>query len=171
MQMSTSNGNECSVSAAAHTPTSKCGWSGIDCRYHASDCSTFRTHCYSQHAKNLFWCLAFHRDMLLNILLIADLQLLRDQCQALIDQQLMLSNRIRISHDYQPKEQVLVLAYKLDKLEPWATGPFTIERVHTNGTVTIRRGPYVTECINIRRIRPYRHWTSFLQWVFWSVHQ
>ena len=38
--------------------------------------------------------LAFHRDMLLNIPLIADLQLLRDKRQALIDQQLMRTNRI-----------------------------------------------------------------------------
>ena len=61
----------------------------------------------------------------------------------------MRANRIRILHDYQPNKQVLVLAYNLDKLEPRATGPFTIERVHTNGTVTIRRGPFVAKCINI----------------------
>ena len=95
--------------------------------------------------------------MLLNIAIIADLQLLRNKRQALIDQQLMRANRVRVSHDYQPHEQVLVLAYQPDKLEPRATGPFTIERVHTNGTVTIRRSPFVTERINIRRIRPYRH--------------
>ena len=62
--------------------------------------------------------LAFHRDMLLNIPLIADLQLLRDQGQVLIDQLLMRANRLRISHDYQPNEQVWILAYKLDKHEP-----------------------------------------------------
>ena len=38
--------------------------------------------------------LAFHRDMLLNIPIIADLQLLRNKRQALIDQQLMCANRI-----------------------------------------------------------------------------
>ena len=101
--------------------------------------------------------LAFHRDMLLNIPLIADLRLLRYNRQALINQQLMHANRILVSHDYQPHDQVLVLAYQPDKLEPRATGPFTIERVHVNGTMTIRRSPYVTERINIRRIRPYRH--------------
>jgi len=100
--------------------------------------------------------LAFQRDMLLNIPLIADLQLLRYNRQALINQQLMHANRILVSHDYQPHEQVLVLAYQPDKLEFFA-GPFTIECVHVNGTRTIRRSPYVTERINIRRIRPYRH--------------
>ena len=101
--------------------------------------------------------LAFHRDMLLNIPVFADLQLLRDNRQALIDKQLMLANRSRISHDYQPGEQVLILTYKPDKLEPRASGPFTIESVHTNGTVTIRRNPHIVERINIRRIRPFRH--------------
>ena len=64
----------------------------------------------------------------------------------------MRANRIRVSHDYQPHEQVLVLAYQPDKLEPRATGPFTIEHVHVNGTVTTHRSPYVTEHINIRWI-------------------
>ena len=101
--------------------------------------------------------LAFHRDMLLNIPLIADFQLLRDKRQALIDQQLIRANHIRVSHDYQPHEQVLVLAYQTHKLEPRAMRPFIIERVHLNGTVTIRRSPYVTKHKNIRWIRPYRH--------------
>jgi transposase InsO family protein len=100
--------------------------------------------------------LAFSRDMLLNIPLIADFQLLRDKRQALIDEQLMRANRSRISHDYQPGEEVLVLTYKPTKLQERAVGPFVIEQVHTNGTVTIRRNPHVVERINIRRIRPYR---------------
>ena len=36
-----------------------------------------------------------------------------------------------------------------------AVGPFTIEQVHANGTVTIMRRPNVYERINIRRIIPY----------------
>ena len=67
----------------------------------------------------------------------------------------MRSNRRRIAHDYQPQDQVLVLAYKPDKLEPRATGPFTISQIHTNGTVTIQRNPHVQERISLRRIRPY----------------
>jgi hypothetical protein len=100
--------------------------------------------------------LAFHRDMLLNIPIIADLELLRTQRQALIDKQLMQANRRRISYDYQPQDEVMVLSYKPDKLDPRAIGPFTVERVHANGTVTIRRNEHVTERINIRRLRPYR---------------
>ena len=100
--------------------------------------------------------LVFQRDMLLDIPLIADLHLFQQKRQALIDERLFQANCSRISHDYQPQEEVLLLKYKPDKLEPRAEGPFVIERVHVNGTVTIRRNPYVTERINIRRIRPFR---------------
>ena len=99
--------------------------------------------------------LVFQRDMLLDIPIIADLQLIRERRQRLIDSNLMRSNRRRIAHDYQPQDQVLVLAYKPDKLEPRATGPFTISQIHTNGTVTIQRNPHVQERISLRRIRPY----------------
>jgi hypothetical protein len=44
--------------------------------------------------------LVFHRDMILNIPLLKDLQLLRQRRQALIDEQLIRSNRRRISYDY-----------------------------------------------------------------------
>ena len=100
--------------------------------------------------------LVFQRDMILDIPLIADLELIRQQRQALIDEQLIRANRRRISHDYQPNDEVLILSYKPDKLEPRAIGPFRIVTVHTNGTVTIQRNQAVTERINIRRIRPYR---------------
>ena len=89
--------------------------------------------------------------------LIADFHLLQQKRQALIDDRLFKANRLRISCDYQPGEEVMILAYKPDKLQPRATGPFVIERVHTNGTVTIRRSPFVTECINIRRLQPFKH--------------
>ena len=93
--------------------------------------------------------------LLLNIPVIADLQLLRDKRQMLIDEKLMHANRSRISYDYRPGDEVLLLAYKPDKLDPRATGPYRIEQVHVNGTITIRRSAHVMERINIRRIRPY----------------
>ena len=48
----------------------------------------------------------------------------------------------------------MVLAYKPDKLDPRATGPYRIEQEHVNGTVTIRRSAHITERINISRVRP-----------------
>jgi hypothetical protein len=41
-----------------------------------------------------------------------------------------------------------------DKLNPSGTGPFKIERIHANGTLTIRLNENETERINIRRIKP-----------------
>ena len=94
--------------------------------------------------------------MILKIPLLADLELLRQRRQALIDEQLIRSNRRRISHDYQPNDEVQILTYKAGKLDPRASAPFRIVRIHTNGTVTLQRTPLVTERINIRRLRPYK---------------
>jgi hypothetical protein len=95
--------------------------------------------------------------MLLDIPLIADLHFLRSNRQAIIDRKLFRANLSRISHEYQSNDEVLILAYKPDKLEPRATA-----QVHANGTVTIRRTAHVTERIYIPRIRPFRSWKIFL---------
>jgi hypothetical protein len=51
---------------------------------------------------------------------------------------------------------VLIRAIDPDKLAlRTLPNPFTITCVHSNGTVTIQRGPYVTERISIRRIIPF----------------
>jgi transposase InsO family protein len=100
--------------------------------------------------------LVFHRDMILDIPVVADLELLRQQRQALIDQQLIRENRKRISHDYRPGDNVLLKTYRPNTLEERTTGPFAIIEVHTNGTVTIQRNAHVIERINIRRLKPYR---------------
>ena len=100
--------------------------------------------------------LVYQRDMILNIPVVVDLLNITARRQQIIDEQTMAENRKQISHDYQPDDQVLVLVYKPDKLEPCACGPYCILHTHVNGTVTIRRSPTVTECINIRRLRPYQ---------------
>ena len=100
--------------------------------------------------------IAFSRDMLLNIPLIADFETLRQQRQALIDRNLIAANRKRISFDYQPGQQVLKAIYKPNKMQPSFEGPYPILRGHTNGTITIQRTNGVEERINIRRVRPYR---------------
>ena len=100
--------------------------------------------------------IAFSRDMLLNIPLIADFEMLRQKRQALIDRNLIAANRKRISHDYQPGQQVLKAIYSPSKMQPSFEGPFDIIRAHTNGTITIRRANGVEERLNIQRVRPYR---------------
>ena len=64
-------------------------------------------------------------------------------------------NRSRIEHDYATGDKVYVIVKDIQrKLSPVKQGPFTIVKIHTNGTVTIRRSPRVTERINIRRLHP-----------------
>jgi predicted DNA binding CopG/RHH family protein len=91
-----------------------------------------------------------------DIPVIADLQLLQQKRQQLIDKRLITANRKRFSYDYHQGDQVLKLNVNPDKLDARALGPYRIESVHTNGTVTIRLSPTVLERISIRRIKPYR---------------
>jgi len=79
----------------------------------------------------------------------------------MIDDRLITANCKRFSYDYAVGEEVLKLAFKPNKLEPRAIGPFTIERVHSNGTLTIRLSPTTIERIYLQRVCPYR-----CKWVF-----
>ena len=53
--------------------------------------------------------------------------------------------------------EVMKIAFKPDKLDARNLGPYTVEQVHTNGTVTIRLNPHTTERLSIRRLKPYQH--------------
>jgi hypothetical protein len=97
--------------------------------------------------------------MILDIPIIADLELIRQKRQILIDKSLMQANRRRIAHDYKVGDLVLRLVPQSEiksKLDLQVTGPFPIEQVFSNGTVIIRHSDYHTEHLNIRRIKPYR---------------
>ena len=102
--------------------------------------------------------MAFHRDMILNIPLIVYFELLRQRRQTLIDKNLLRANAKRCSHDYQPGDKALkiLVAWKPNKLDLRAEGPYEITKIHTNGTVVLRMQPGVTKRINIRRIKPYK---------------
>ena len=100
--------------------------------------------------------LAFKRDMFLNIPLLADLQTIREQRQALIDENLRRQNEKRRGYDYRVGQQVLLRQGDTNKLGKRTVGPFPITDVHTNGNITIRRSPHVTERINIRRVLPFK---------------
>ena len=100
--------------------------------------------------------IAFHRDMFLNIPFEADLLAVQERRQLLIDRNLERQNAQRRHFDYQPGQQVLVKVNDPTKLGVRTVGPFHIEQVHTNGTITIRRSENLIERINIRRIIPFR---------------
>ena len=102
--------------------------------------------------------LTFHRDMFMDIPFLSDLITIHDLRQQRIDQRLLRANSSRLRHEFRVGEQVLKRqpVGARDKLRPSNTGPYTIEQVHTNGTVTIRLQNNIRERINIRRILPYR---------------
>ena len=100
--------------------------------------------------------LVFHRDMILNIPLIADLHQLHARRQIIIDERLRRANLRRRPMDYQPGDDILILTDNPTTLQDRGIGPFRIIQVHTNGTITIQRTPHIVERINIRRVKPYR---------------
>ena len=100
--------------------------------------------------------LAFHRDMFLNLPLQADLEAIRQRRQLLIDDNLRRQNEKRRHYDYQVGQLVLVKDPDGKKLDPKAKGPYPIQQVHANGTLTIQRTPFVTERIHLRRVFPFR---------------
>jgi hypothetical protein len=95
----------------------------------------------------------FHRDMLIDVPYVANMLLLRDKRQTLIDYNLRRENNRLRTFDYQVGQDVLELIPKPNKLGHFTKGPYRIEQVHTNGTITIRRSPTLTDRINIRRVK------------------
>ena len=93
--------------------------------------------------------LAFHRDMILDIPLLADLHALHQRRQVIIDKRLRRANYKRRTYDYQIGQEVLILTDQSDKLQNKGHGPCIITQVHANGTVTIQRTQHVRERINI----------------------
>ena len=100
--------------------------------------------------------LAFSRDMFLNIPLIADWQAIAQHREQRINEDLRRANLKRRQYDYAPGQKVLKKVHNPTKLGVRTDGPFTVERVHVNGTLTIELRPGVSERINIRRLIPYR---------------
>lgn len=100
--------------------------------------------------------LAFKRHMLLNLPLQADLQALQNHRQLQVDKNLVSANNRRLNYDYRPGQMVYVKTIAPTKLGERSEGPFQVEVVHTNGTITIRRNQHVTERVNIRRVFPTR---------------
>lgn len=99
--------------------------------------------------------LAFHRDMLYDIPLIADMETVRRNRQLVVDERTRRANLSRVYHDYAVGDRVYLRATDSSKLDlQVGSKPMTITRVHTNGTVTVQRGPYITERLHIRRLIP-----------------
>ena len=99
--------------------------------------------------------LAFSRDMFLNVPLVADWQTIARHREQRVNDDLRRANTKLRPMDYAPGQQVLKLVHTPTRLGLRTSGPYTIERVHVNGKLTISLRPGITERINIRRVRPY----------------
>ena len=99
--------------------------------------------------------LVFHRDMIMDLPFVADLLLLRNKRQELIDYNLRRENYKRRTFDYQPGQWILELIPNPTKTGLRTKGPYQIQRVHCNGTITIRRTANITDRLNIRQVRPF----------------
>ena len=100
--------------------------------------------------------LVFNRDMFLNIPLLADWHAITTKREHVINENLRRMNAKRRSHDYIVGQKVLKLLVDPTKLGERTMGPYKIDRVHINGTLTIERRPDVFERISIRRIIPFK---------------
>jgi hypothetical protein len=100
--------------------------------------------------------LVFHRNMFLDIPLLTDFRLIHEKRQVTIDDNLRCANLQRRHHDYHDGDECLIIQHSPNKLEACKYGPFTIETVHANGTVTIWCDPHTTKRMSIRHIVSYR---------------
>jgi hypothetical protein len=93
--------------------------------------------------------------MFLNMLLIADWQAIAHTCEHHVNENLRRANRKQLQFDYTPGQQVLKKVHNPTKLGVRTEVPYTIERVHVNGNLTILLCEGITERINICRVLPY----------------
>ena len=98
--------------------------------------------------------LVFGRDMIWNISHVANWQYIKERKQQRINENNKNENKKRREHDYQVGEKILLNRPNPRKLETPREGPYEIIQVHSNGTVTIRKGT-VDKRINIRQIQPF----------------
>jgi hypothetical protein len=67
-----------------------------------------------------------------------------------------IGSNVSLKFDYAPRQQPLKKVHDPTKLGVRTEGPYTIERVHVNGNLTILLCEGITERINIIRVLPYR---------------
>jgi hypothetical protein len=91
----------------------------------------------------------------LNMPLIADWQAIARTCEHHVNENLQPANRKRRQFDYALGQQVLKKVHGPTKLGVRTEGPYTIERIHINGNLTILLHEGITEHINICRILLY----------------
>jgi adenine-specific DNA methylase len=92
--------------------------------------------------------------MIINAVYLANWKDLQTRRKIQIHHNNIRENKSHIPHEYKIGDSVYIRKSNNEqKLNPLQRR-FVIEKIYTNGTVTIRRLPTVTERINIRRLHP-----------------
>ena len=105
--------------------------------------------------------LVFNRDALLNVRFEADWKYIKERKQRLIIQNNKREDAKRVPYTYEVGDSVMILQNPQRKHgEDRYKGPYTVDAVHDNGTVTLRQGTNhggaVFQTWNIRNIHPYK---------------
>ena len=87
--------------------------------------------------------------------MIADWQAIAARREQHINDNLRRANQKRRQYDYTAGQKILKKVHNPTKLGVRTSGPYTIQRVHVNGTITIQLRQGISERINIRRVIPY----------------
>ena len=98
--------------------------------------------------------LVFGRDMMLNVQHVADWEHIKQRKQNLINKNNARENSKRTPHTYQVGDKVLWKRGTENKYESPYAGPYSILKIHDNGTVRLQRGA-VADTINIRQLTPF----------------
>ena len=99
--------------------------------------------------------LTFHRDILINIPLVANLESNQHQKQQLINKNLQWINQRQIDYNYKVRYKVMVVEYNAWKLHIKKHGPYPIFCVFTNNTVLVQISEYVQEIFKVRKLSPF----------------
>ncbi len=76
-------------------------------------------------------------------------------CEHHVNENLLRANRKQCQLDYALGQQDLKKVHNPTKLGVRTEGPYTIERVHVRGNLTILLHEGIPERINIHRVLPY----------------
>jgi hypothetical protein len=98
----------------------------------------------------------FGRDMLFDILFIADWQKIGEHRQWLTDHNNAHENKGRIDYDYKVGQKVLLRKEGIfrNAESRWHKKPWFIASVHTNGTITVQCRNKIDR-MNIQRVKPF----------------
>ena len=94
--------------------------------------------------------------MLFDIPYLADWKQIGEYRQKLTDKNTQRENKTRVDYDYKVNEKILIVKDGiLRKTESrYDSDPWIITAMHTNRTITVRRGNK-SQRINIRRVTPF----------------